>query len=165
MMIVEFVDLLCPACKFSSPTVLSFVRAKADIDLVIKLFPLDGHCSASPEMPKGSGLRCQWSYAVLCAQKAGHGEKALKWVFDQQERLSRSTFESESPRFIADLGLDAEALRVCMATDETKTAVLKMSQEGLDGKIRGTPSIFANGRIVSRGQNSRVLEEIYRNIK
>jgi uncharacterized membrane protein/protein-disulfide isomerase len=164
MVLVEFIDLLCPACKFSSPTIFSFVRAKPDVDLIVKFFPLDGQCNASTEMPKGNGLRCQWSYAVHCAEKEGRGERALKWVFDQQETLSRSTFESQASRFIAETGLNGELLSSCMTADETKAAILKMSQEGLDARIRGTPSIFANGRAVSRGQNGRVLEEIYRTI-
>jgi uncharacterized membrane protein len=161
--VVEFADFLCPHCKTASPTLEAFANSHHDVKLVFKTFPLDGRCNKAIQS-QGDGLRCRLSAAMICAQKMSQkGWQAHHWIFDRQEDFQRGTsFDSIREQMGKDLGLDGGAFQNCLNDDSTNEAVLAMATEG--SSIRGTPTVFVNGKLLERGASLPVLEALYRKL-
>lgn len=162
MTIVEFADFLCPHCKHAVPSLKVFTESHPEVRLIFKSFPLDGLCNANKEMPKGDGTRCLISKTVHCAEKLNQkGWVFYEEVFKNQEQLMGT---EAAKAFLLQLtqsqGLDASAMNACVSSEETHQAIMSQSQEGLTGAIEGTPSIFVNGRFLSRGQILGVLQKV-----
>lgn len=168
MTIVEFADFLCPHCKHASPTLDAFTRAHSDVKLIFKAFPLDGTCNPDPNMGGGGdGVRCQISNFVMCAEKvAQKGWEAHHYFFENQEGLAFQTtkMDDAAADFCKEVNVDCAPIKACAESTETKDTVRAMAQEGIDAQIRGTPTIFVNGRQLGAGQLLPVLEEAYRNL-
>jgi protein-disulfide isomerase/uncharacterized membrane protein len=164
--IVEFVDLLCPHCKAATPSIHAFSESRKDVRLIVKIFPLDGTCNPDTRMKAGDGLRCQWSYAVFCAEKlAKKGWEALDWVFESQANLFGAPFDPLFEKLTQSLQVSAEEMKTCIGQSDTHDLITAMAGEGSKGEIRGTPAIFVNGKRADRGQFLPVLEAIYQKAK
>lgn len=162
MVIVEFADFLCPHCKTASPSLEAFTQSHTDVKLIFKTFPLDGKCNKSVQRP-GDGQRCRLSAAMVCAQKMGEkGWDAHHWIFDRQEKLYASSWDTVSADMAKDLGLEKAAFDTCLNADDTQESILAMAQEG--ASISGTPTVFVNGKLLPRGQVLPVLEAVYKKL-
>lgn len=168
MTIVEFADFLCPHCKHAGPSLLAFTRSHPDVKLVFKPFPLDAACNPDPAMgPPGDGIRCRIAAVVQCEEKlSSQGWRANHYFFEAQEAIYNARgIDQTLADYCKDHGVDCAALQACADSGETKDAIRAMAQEGVTAGIRGTPTIFVNGRLLNAGQLIPVLEEAYRNIK
>lgn len=154
--IVEFIDLFCPHCKYASRPLKAFTKTRQDVSLTIKLFPLDGQCNLA--VSPHDGGRCQWSYAVTCANDQQKGALAIEWVFKRQNELLKGDFIALSSEMSQSLNLNEEVFKTCLSKEETKTTVMNQAKEGENAKIRGTPSLFYNGKLLPRAQLLPVLE-------
>ena len=164
--LVEFIDLLCPHCKTATPSLHAFVEGRPDVRLVLKIFPLDGTCNPDTHMHAGDGLRCQLSYTVMCAQKLRQkGWEALNWVFDKQAALYGNPFNPVLEDISKELDLPLEEMKTCLAQPETLQSVTAMAAEGIKADVRGTPSIYLNGKHVDRGQFLPVLDAVYQKVR
>lgn len=163
MTIVEFADFLCPHCKHAAPSLKVFVDSHPDVRLVFKVFPLDGSCNASTEMPKGDGTRCLLAKTVVCANKlAQKGWEVYEDIFAAQETFYSPGLAAEKLKSVVEKhGIEPSKMEACRNSEETHKSVQDQSQEGLNAKIEGTPSIFVNGRFLSRGQMLPVLQRVY----
>jgi protein-disulfide isomerase len=167
MTIVEFADYLCPHCKFAVPALKVFAESHPDVRVIFKAYPLDGHCNAYPEFPKGDGIRCLISKTVYCAEKlAQKGWVFYEEVFGRQEQFMAGP--SKAGEILAEMatrhGLQPSELESCRNTEEAHQSIVGQSQEGVTSKIEGTPSIFVNGRFLSRGQMLPVLQRVYNSL-
>lgn len=161
MTIVEFADFLCPHCKHAAPTLHAFALSRPGVRLIFKPFPLDGNCNKS--IPQaGDGLRCQLAYANYCAEKlAKKGWLAHDWIFDHQ----REFFEGKPQlleQLIAQFKLDPAEFKSCLESEEAFLWAQGSAAEG--SMIRGTPTIFVNGRLLEMGQSLPVLQGVYEKI-
>lgn len=161
--IVEFADFLCPHCKVAGPTLHGFVASRPDAELIFKAFPLDGGCN--PEIKQaGDGLRCKLASFVFCAEKLGNkGWPANEWAFENQERHTLERFTDDVTEFANSQGLGEAELKACIDSPETATLLKDMATEGGKAKIRGTPAVFVNGRVLEAGQVLEVLTQAYEN--
>lgn len=163
MVVVEFADFLCPHCKHAAPTLRVFSNTHPDVKFIFKAFPLDGSCNADSKMPKGDGTRCTLTKTVFCAEKiAQKGWYLHEKIFENQELFYKApnTLELLEP-FIKESGLDPKSLDECRNSEETHKTILDQSQEGSQAKIEGTPAIFVNGKLLSRGGMLPVLQKVY----
>ncbi len=154
--LIEFIDLFCPHCAHASGPLKAYVKSHPNTQLVVKIFPLDGQCN--PGLSPHDGLRCQWAYALMCAQNKDQGPQALEWILDRQKELYGQALSTGIEQMAADLKLNQQELLDCMQTDATKTVVTEMSNEGHKGKIQGTPALFVNGKLLPRAQLLPVLD-------
>jgi len=153
--IVEFVDVFCPHCKFASYPLKAFTKSRDDVALIVKLFPLDGTCNSALGRSDGDGFRCKWSSVALCANNQNRGQQVLSWIFDQQSKLSQLPFDVGLKELYAqNFGLNEATLNECLNSEATLGSIKSMAEEG----IKGTPTIFVNGRQLPRGQLIPVLE-------
>ncbi|PWU15381.1 MAG: fused vitamin K epoxide reductase/thioredoxin [Bdellovibrio sp.] len=167
MVIVEFADYLCPHCRHAAPLIHNFIETRNDVQLIFKPFPLDGTCNAGAGFKqKGDGLRCRLAATVLCAEKIGHeGWKANDWIFDHQQSLSVDSFPMDLQQVAQLTNLPVEQLKTCVDSSEIADAISKMTGEGNNAKINGTPSFFVSGRRLNGAQFFPVLDAAYRSLK
>jgi len=131
IVIVEWADFECPACKAASLTLDDFVEKNPDVRLVFKNFPLDMH-------PHAEGA----ARAAVAADKQGKFWEMHHALFGAQE--------PPTPEFIAatvkKLGLDAAAFDKDQRSEAVADAVARDRKQGRDAQLKGTPSIYVNGR-------------------
>lgn len=159
--LVEFADFLCPHCKSAAPVLHGFYQSRKDVRLVFKPYPLDGACNSSFERA-GDGLRCQLAKYSLCAEKlAKKGWAATEWIFEYQSRHNLATWAEDIKGLSKDLGIEVESIKSCIDSPETQGTIDQIVAEAKAGKIRGTPAVFANGRLLEGGQILEVLKAAY----
>jgi len=166
MVIAEFADFRCGHCGRAAPTLAAFAKAHPDVRMMFFNFPLDGECNSAIE--RGDGISCYLARAVHCAGKSGKGWELEELVFaKQQEFYGVSSVDGAASRLktmAAPLSLDWNTLDSCIQDPATTSAIQSQAEEGVRAKVRGTPSIFVNGRLLERGQLIPVLEAVYSNL-
>lgn len=160
MTLVEFADLKCGHCRHANYTLHAFVKSHPDVRLEFYSFPLDGACNE--KIPGSTGLSCRLAESIFCAEKEGKGWELQKTLYDTQDQVNTyGTVAELDPylsQLVAKLGLNWERVQTCMTETETKDAVKTQAKQGALVNVRGTPTIFANGKLVTRGQIVPVLE-------
>lgn len=163
LVISEFADFRCGHCKSASHSLHAFAESHPDVRFEFYVFPLDGACN--PGIQRSSGLSCHLSKAVYCAEKQGQGWNLHNIIFQYQEQLNNiSQVESLKESLLnltSHLSLNREAYNSCVESPEAHEAIEYQSQQGMTLNIQGTPSIFANGKVLQLGQMIPVLEEVY----
>ena len=107
------------------------------VKLVFKNFPLRNHAQAKPA-----------AIAALAAGKQGKFWEYHDKVFENYKGLNSGSYE----KFARDLGLDMEKFAADRKSQDLAGLVNADLQEGSRAGVRGTPSIFINGR--KMGQRS-----------
>lgn len=166
MTIVEFADFRCGHCKTAAPTLHAFTEARSDVQLVMKPFPLDGTCNEAMQ-GGGDGISCGLAHATMCAEKLHQqGWAAHDFIFEKQYEIIQSRNLQKSVEELAQhLKVDLDELQACMKSDEITGLVRDMAKEGANANIRGTPTIFVNGKLLNGGQVLPVLIETYKSIQ
>jgi len=155
MTIVEFADFNCPHCRHAAPSLHAFAGARSDVQLIFMNFPLDGRCNNAIPRP---GRSCELAKSVYCAQKLGdQGWAAHDWLFQNQGHATTEALSSN-------LHADASAFTACIESQEAHNTILQEANAGERAQIRGTPSIFVNGRMLPGGQMIPVLEAVYKTL-
>ncbi len=155
--IVEFADFLCPHCRHAAPVLHSFALSQADVQLEFVPWPLDGECNSS--IPQANGVRCALAQAVFCADDQHKGWEAHDWIFEHQELIgSRESMLAELRKMSDELKIDSSILEKCINTDESKSLIRSVAKVGSDLNLGGTPSIFANGKLLEGGQILATLQ-------
>ena len=81
------------------------------------------------------------------------------------------TFELESknkaylPKLATHLGLNLEELRECISAEATEIAIKMQASIGKKAGVKGTPSIYANGKLLPYGSLMPVLQEALNSVK
>jgi protein-disulfide isomerase len=153
VMIVEFGDLQCPACKAAQPTIEALVAAEPNARFVFQNFPLEMHNWAA----KGA-------YYADCVGGAS-GDAFWKFVAKTYETQADITADSADQKLtaIADgLGLKGSDIAACAAKPDTKAHVDASIALGKSVDVTGTPTLFINGRRI--GNVDPQLLEIYKKL-
>jgi protein-disulfide isomerase len=133
--LVEFSDFTCPYCRLVRPVLEEFVREHAGrVKLYYKPFPIESH-----------------EHAAEAAQAAEWArEHGLFWAM--HDRL----FESPDALSVEDLagharalGGDPEDLRAAVESGRYRARVQASQAEARAAGLRGTPTVFMNGRLVT----------------
>ena len=140
VMIVEFGDLQCPACKAAQPTIEALVAAEPNARFVFQNFPLEMHNWAA----KGA------AYAD-CVGRASN-DAFWKFVSKTYETQSDITAENADEKLtaIADgAGVKGADIAACAAKPDTKNHVDASIALGKSVEVSSTPTLFINGRRVA----------------
>jgi protein-disulfide isomerase len=133
--IVEFSDYQCPYCARAEPLIAEAVAAYPNqVRVVFKNYPLVSiHPQAMP--------------AALAATAAGKQDK----FWEMHEKLfanQRALAPEQIREYAKALNLDMARFDADLASDEVKTAVRKDIALAQRLGVRGTPTIFVNGRLL-----------------
>lgn len=168
MTIVEFADFRCIHCKHAYPSLHAFTQAHKDVQLIYKYFPLDGTCNPAPAMQGGGdGISCYLAFLSQCSEDLfKKGWDAHHLFFDNQEKIVTMRQREQILNYMcSELKLDCEALKVCADSEATREKIKGTAQEGAVAQVRGTPSVYVNGKLLVGGQTIPVLESTYKKIK
>jgi protein-disulfide isomerase len=133
--IVEFSDYQCPYCSKLQPTLNDVLKAyPKDVKLVFKNFPLPFHSEARNA-----------SKAALAA-----GEQDKFWqmhdiIFENFNELSSEKFK----QFAKKIGLDVNKFTADYNSNKYDFQIQQDINLGTAVGVRGTPTLFVNGQMIS----------------
>jgi protein-disulfide isomerase len=132
--LVEFADFECPYCGKVTATLATLeTDYAADLRLVYKHFPLSFHDHAMDS-----------AVAAECAHAQGRFWEMVDLIYDHQAALAAHDLET----YAGETGVDVDAWRACLATDEPRRRIEVDQELGLTAGISGTPTFFVNGAVI-----------------
>jgi len=130
--IVEFSDFECPFCRQAQETLKQVAEQYAEVRLVFKHLPSEGHRNSLPA-----------ARAAYCA-----GEQERFWEFHDAlfaaSKLSSETFAE----LAGSLGLGREKFAACLSAERSRAAVVRDIETARRYRIDSTPSFLINGKLV-----------------
>ena len=130
--IVEFSDFQCPYCSRLQPTLKQVLKEYPDkVKLVFKEFPLSFHKEAKNA-----------SKATLAAGEQGKYWEMHDLVFENYNKLNEEKFKEIALK----LGLDMDRFMKDYKSNKYDEGIQKDINLGTSIGVRGTPSIFMNGK-------------------
>lgn len=169
IIIVEFADFLCSACKKIQPTLNSFLKHFPDVKLQFYVYPLDGTCNPSIDFVR-TGLSCKLSQAIICADKQNKGWLLHDFIFAKQSRFlenqgSEDKIKDLFKKMLDETGMDHKEFELCMQDPKSLETVKRSALAGEKARIRGTPSFFINGKRIQYSSKLLILKKIYDHLK
>ena len=153
VMIVEFGDLQCPACKKAQPTVEALVAAEPNAHFVFQNFPLEMHNWAA----KGA-------YYADCVSHASTDAfwKFVAKTYETQQDITAENADEKLTAIADQSGVKGSEIAACAVKPETKTNVDTSIALGKKVEVTGTPTLFINGRRI--GNVEEQLLDIYKKL-
>jgi protein-disulfide isomerase len=142
--ITVFSDFECPFCAAAAFQLDRFAKQHPEqVRIRFKHFPLNPSCN--PAAPGGGHQHaCERAFIAQCAAEQGKFEDFHNRLFrNQRETLDEKVFQKWS----AELGLNYDELKNCADRPETRQKIKLSAMEGEALQIRGTPTIYANGKM------------------
>lgn len=162
MTLVEFADFRCGHCAAAAPSIHAFLKSHPDVQFKFYNFPLDGECNDA--IRSGDGVSCRLAKAVTCATGEPGWNLHYK-IFEEQIKYQQAGTVENTDKLLEEaaksVGIDWSQLQQCMEEPTTHEQVKAQAQAGVAANVHGTPSVFANGRLLSRGQLIPVLKAVY----
>ena len=82
-------------------------------------------------------------------------------IYNQQEVISAENAWTKMTDYAADAGLNPEAFKACMSSQEAAAAVNASQANGQELEVNSTPTVFVNGRRLI-GADPHLLEQYIR---
>ena len=145
--VVEFSDFLCPFCKNIAGAFSGYLPQTANrVTLYYKNYPLDALCNPNVKQTIHEGA-CWLAMGGLCAQ-----EQNGFWPY--HDKFFSSQLEKPEMKDVVQLaaaaGLDGAAVQTCLASGRMKERLAAQIEEGREGGVSGTPTLFINGKRLPR---------------
>jgi protein-disulfide isomerase len=132
VVLVEFADFECPFCQKIAPELDELWEKRKDkVRFVYKFMPLSMH-------PHGEIA----ARAAIAAQMQGKFWEMDRLLFANGQHLEQPDLE----KYASSLGLDLERFRADMQSAAAKARLDADRKEGDDLHVKGTPTIFIDGR-------------------
>lgn len=145
--LVEFSDFLCPYCKQLAEGLGAFLpQTGGRVKLYYKQYPMDSACNDSLKQQIHQGA-CLVALGGVCAAEQDRFWQYHDRLFSKQ---GQETARPQLVRVAGEVGLDAAAFGACLDRPETAEKLRAQIREGTAAGVKGTPTIFINGRRVTR---------------
>jgi protein-disulfide isomerase len=132
--IVEFSDFTCPFCQLFRPRLEGFVLAREGrVNLVYKPFPIASHPNAWEAAQAAEWARAQGAFWPMHDLLFAGG-------------AARALSEDDLAGYATELGLPADDLRAAVAGERYRERIAAAMAEARAAGLRGTPTLFVNGR-------------------
>ncbi len=151
--IVEFGDLQCPDCKMEAPVLRQMLPQvmPGKVRVFFKDYPLESiHPWARSAAIAG---RCVFH------QNAATFWKFYDWMYENQQELNTENLHEKILGWAGANGIDGLQLGRCMDTKVTEPEVNQSIDEGRSLQLRGTPTLFINGRKIG-GLDGATLQKV-----
>ena len=137
--IYEYTDLACPACAMANRELHDMLdKYSGSISLHFKHYPLNMHRWA----------RKAASYAN-CAGEQGKFFEYANMLYENQNNWEEKENEPEEfLEYAESLGLDSEAIAVCLANPDNEKKISLDIAEGNAKGVEATPSFIVNGKMI-----------------
>ena len=144
VVLTEFSDFQCPACRSLSPVLKNLVDSYSkEVKLYYRHFPIPGHTEAQK--------------AAEAAEAAGEQGKFWEMhdkIFENQASLGVDNYK----KWASDLGLDSEKFNDCLDSGKFADEISKDTADGAAAGVSGTPGFIINGKLVSGAQPFAVFK-------
>jgi protein-disulfide isomerase len=149
VVLTEYSDFQCPACKAYYPFLKKLGEEFKNLSIVYRNFPLSQHANAWPA-----------AQAAQAAGKQGKFWEMHDMLFDNQDNWARSTSpEGIFTDYSQTLGLDIEKFKTDFNSSETKNKI-QTDYQGGASEVDGTPTFFLNDKKIKSPQNYDELRDI-----
>ncbi|HEY1759695.1 MAG TPA: thioredoxin domain-containing protein [Bryobacteraceae bacterium] len=151
--IVEFGDLECPSCRAEAPILRNLLPMfyPNKVRVVFKDFPLE---SIHPWARAASdAARCVFH------QNAAAFWKIYDWFYDTQDEIMPENLTSKVLEWAGKNGIDTAQLGRCIETKATDAEVTRNLNEAHAFGLKGTPTLFVNGRKIG-GLDFQQLQQV-----
>lgn len=145
--VVEFSDFLCPYCRQLAEGLGAYLpQTSGRVALYYKQYPMDSGCNETLKQQLHEGA-CLAALGGLCA-----AEQDRFWPYHDRAftRQAQQITRQEVLKVGAEAGLDAAAFNACVDRPATAERLRAQIREGTAAGVKGTPSVFMNGRRVTR---------------
>lgn len=136
VVIVEFADFQCPACRAANPTIKQLLSEYPEnVAFVYRYFPLPMHKNAKVA-----------AYVAEAAGRQGKFWEMHDMLYENQEEWTES--DDPMPLFIGyagEIGLDTDKVSQDAESQEVKDKVDSDSKDGTMLGVGATPTFFVNG--------------------
>jgi protein-disulfide isomerase len=144
--IIELADFECPHCAGAVPMLDAVAAAHpGKVRLVFKSYTLPFHTRGEPA-----------ARAAFAAGMQGKFWEMEHLLFERQQHLEDSDLE----RYAQMLRLDLAKLKADMASPAVNDRIVGDHKLGEDLKVRGTPTIYINGRELDIEQDESLEERV-----
>lgn len=131
--IVEFSDFECGFCRDVQLALKQIVeRYGRDVRLIFKHLPLEGHRNALPA-----------ARAAYCA-----AEQDRFWEFHDAVFAAGELSPAVLDQVAAELGLGMDRFKACVASEQSRAAVVKDIETARSFRVDSTPSFLVNGKLI-----------------
>ncbi len=156
IIVVEFTDFQCRYCKEFQKKFKPVLDAHPnEIGFYFINYPFDTACN--PDLKKQlHPLACELARIGICAHQKGVFWPYHDLIFDRQEGLEKS----EILEHAKSIGLDSVWLSHCLNAPETTNLLRKDMTLAKEMNVRGTPSVFINGKRLRAWHNQKLLNRI-----
>ena len=149
---IEYSDFQCPYCERfftnTEPALYDKYIKTGKVKLVYKNFPLSIHQNAKHA-----------AEAALCAGDQGQFFAYHDKLFGNQAKwVSLADPTNQFVKFAEEIGLDNATFRQCYTSGKHAQDVQNDFNEGSQAGVRGTPTFFINGQMISGAQPLNVFE-------
>ena len=141
--IVEFSDFQCPYCVQAFRDLRDLLRARPEISLVFRHYPLDATCNTHMKRTVHPDA-CLAACAAECAGRQGRFWEYHDVLFENNEHLERDSLL----RYASDMHLDLAAFQVCIDDPSTRARVGQDVEAAARAGVNSTPTLFFNGRFI-----------------
>jgi len=152
--IVEFGDFECPSCRAEAPILRELIPAfyENKVRVVFKDFPLE---TIHPWARSASiAARC------VFRQNKEAFWKFYDWDYENQDEITLETLKPKVLAWAGGNGVNAADLERCIDSKATDAEVAQNISEGRALGVRGTPTVFVNGRKAVTGQGPGLQQMI-----
>jgi protein-disulfide isomerase len=154
--VVEFSDFLCPYCAKASKYLKLSESANHDkARFVFRHYPLDNSCNRRLSSNVHPGA-CLLAESAACAAEQDRFWQYHDIAFETKGKISRTKVLD----IAADIGLDLNSFNSCLDSGRGLKVVKEDIEAGIKAGIRGTPTLFVNGRRLGGVPKPWVLNEI-----
>lgn len=145
--VIEFSDFLCPYCRQLADGLNAFLPQTAGrVVLYYKQYPMDNACNESLKQQLHPGA-CVVAMGGICAAEQNRFWPYHDRVFAKQGQMAS---RPEVQKAAAEAGLDGAAFGACLDRPATMQRLRAEIREGTAAGVKGTPTLFINGRRVTR---------------
>lgn len=134
--VLEFVDLLCPACARLADSLQSYLEVARDVRLVVKHYPL------TSVRPESFGV----AVGAACANQTGQYWRYASAVYSEQAAIAQLGVDKTIEIAVRGLGMDSVAFARCLLSDSARNVVDRDRELGMRLVIFDTPTFFVNGK-------------------
>lgn len=151
--LIEFSDFQCPFCgKFfreTEPKINEKYIKTGKVKFVYRDFAFLGEESF-------------WAaQGARCAGDQGNFWQYHDYIFNSQNGENDGAFSKENlKKFAANLSLNASEFSACLDSEKYLAEVEKDNEDGRNAGVRGTPTVFINGRLISGALAFKVYEQV-----
>lgn len=146
IVLVEFADFECPYCQQEFSTIRELANLFPQIKIIFRDLPLVSiHNNALSA-----------AVAANCAHKQNKFWAFHDQLFINQNQLSENLYNNIATR----LGLDEIAFKQCLANDLVKDEISKDANDANKMAVKGTPTFFLNGKMISGVITLEVWQQI-----